>query len=330
MTGILDRIAGAPITWGVCEVSGWGVQLPPSRVLAEMAEIGLRATELGPEGYLPSDRTALRDLLDRHGLALVAGFLPAVLHEPDLLATELGRVGFHADLLADAGGSVLVLAAAMPPPTGQSNGGAGYDALREIDDAAWTALLPALDTAATMAVDRGISLALHPHLGTAVVTGDHVERVLDGSNVDLCIDTGHLTAGGSDPIRIAREAAGRVAHVHLKDVDGTWGEGVRTGRISYADGVRGGMYRPLGQGDLDVRAFVHELEAGGYGGWYVLEQDTILDAVPEEGAGPRRDAEASLQMLRRLASAAEADLTGTWAGRTRAAREATSLGRGEG
>src|SRR3954464_9933085 len=76
------RLAGAPISWGVCEVPGWGRQLAPERVLAEMAELGLRATELGPTGYLPHDPGAVRDLLGRHDLTLVGGFVPLVLHEP--------------------------------------------------------------------------------------------------------------------------------------------------------------------------------------------------------------------------------------------------------
>lgn len=28
------RLAGAPISWGVCEVPGWGLQLSPDRVLS--------------------------------------------------------------------------------------------------------------------------------------------------------------------------------------------------------------------------------------------------------------------------------------------------------
>ena len=35
------KIAGAPISWGVCEVPGWGYQFPADRVLNEMREIGL-------------------------------------------------------------------------------------------------------------------------------------------------------------------------------------------------------------------------------------------------------------------------------------------------
>ena len=51
----LARIAGAPISWGVCEVPGWGYQLPAERVLADMRSLGLRATEFGPDFFLPSD-----------------------------------------------------------------------------------------------------------------------------------------------------------------------------------------------------------------------------------------------------------------------------------
>ena len=35
-THLEHKVAGAPISWGVCEVSGWGYQLGPDRVLKEM------------------------------------------------------------------------------------------------------------------------------------------------------------------------------------------------------------------------------------------------------------------------------------------------------
>jgi hypothetical protein len=56
MSTAQNKIAGAPISWGVCEVPGWGYQLPPDRVLTEMRKIGLAATELGPDGFLPPHR----------------------------------------------------------------------------------------------------------------------------------------------------------------------------------------------------------------------------------------------------------------------------------
>ena len=49
------KIAAAPISWGVCEVPGWGHQMSPERVLKEMSELGFTATEFGPLGFLPID-----------------------------------------------------------------------------------------------------------------------------------------------------------------------------------------------------------------------------------------------------------------------------------
>ena len=69
------KIAGAPISWGVCEVPGWGFQLEPDRVLTEMRGVGLTATELGPEGFLPTDTGELKSLLAQHQLACVGGFV---------------------------------------------------------------------------------------------------------------------------------------------------------------------------------------------------------------------------------------------------------------
>src|SRR5829696_10308119 len=70
------RIAGAPISWGVCEVPGWGYQLDPDRVLAEIRQVGLTATELGPDGFLPTQPDAMTQVLDHDGLRAVGGFTP--------------------------------------------------------------------------------------------------------------------------------------------------------------------------------------------------------------------------------------------------------------
>jgi inosose dehydratase len=86
---LLDRVAGAPISWGVCEVPGWGHQLGPERVLSEMREVGLQATEFGPDGFLPPDAQEKVEVLRSHQLAAVGGFVPVVLHIPseDVMTT---------------------------------------------------------------------------------------------------------------------------------------------------------------------------------------------------------------------------------------------------
>ena len=67
------RIAGAPISWGVCEVPGWGFQMSPDRVLSEMVELGLTATEFGPQGWLPVEPEARAAAVKAHTVDLAAG-----------------------------------------------------------------------------------------------------------------------------------------------------------------------------------------------------------------------------------------------------------------
>ncbi|MDN5858737.1 MAG: sugar phosphate isomerase/epimerase, partial [Pseudonocardia sp.] len=263
----MNRIAGAPISWGVCEVPGWGHQLAPARVLAEMAEVGLAATEWGPAGFLPADPRAV---LAAHRLAAIGGFVPVELHRPDHdPAPEIEKVlgGYPA-----TGSHVLVLSAA--------SGLSGYDARPELDDDGWRTLLTNLDRLAALAAEHGVRAVLHPHVGTMVENASDVQQVLDGSSISLCLDTGHLLIGGTDPAELARQFPERIAHTHVKDVDLGLARQVRSGRRTYAEAVRAGIYRPVGHGDVDVAAIVGHLRGCGYDGWYVLEQDTILDEEP--------------------------------------------------
>lgn len=283
------RVAGAPISWGVCEVPGWGVQLPRRRVLAEMRSVGLRATELGPDGYLPTDPAALRAELAGYDLTLVAGFVPLVLHRPERAAEQLAEARSAAALLAGAGGEVLVAAAA----TGQD----GYDERPDLDEAGWTHLARMLDQVGEVAEAHGLALALHPHVGTMIERRDEVMRLLDRSGVALCLDTGHLIVGGTDPLALVQQAPSRVRHVHLKDVDLGVARRIGTGELGYATAVRAGLYRSLGAGDVPVAEVVETLERAGYHHWYVLEQDVALRTEPPEGGGPVADVRASLAFL---------------------------------
>lgn len=286
---LTDRVAGAPITWGVCEVPGWGHQMAAGRVLSEMRSLGLRATELGPDGFLPT--ATARSLLDDHDLQLVAGFVAAVLHDEARLERDLETVVGSIDTIASLGGSLLVLAA--------STGRAGYEEAGRLDAAGWAALAQGIARVEGEAGDRGVRVAVHPHHGTVVERPEDVERLLEVSPVGLCIDTGHVVVGGGDPVALARDAGARVLHVHLKDVDATIAHQVVDRALGYRVAVRDGLYRPLGDGDVDVLGVVRATEESGFGGCYVLEHDAVLDHEPEAGSGPVRDAGRSLAFLER-------------------------------
>jgi inosose dehydratase len=286
------KIAGAPISWGVCEAPGWGYELPPDEVLGEMRDLGLAATELGPTGYLGQRPAEVRARLDRYGLRLVGGFLPVPMHAPS--PDDLAEARTAIATLADAGAEVVVLAA-------RSSDGS-YERKVRLSGGEWGVLLSTLDELCREAREHGLSPSLHPHVGTAVEDRTTVLRLLDDSDVPLCLDTGHLLIGGTEPLELMERAADRIAHVHLKDVRTAVAASVSTGEASYLAAVRAGLYAPLGEGDIDIAGVVRALERSGYRGWYVLEQDTALDGAPALGAGPVSDVRRSVEFLLKAVS----------------------------
>lgn len=285
------RLAGGPISWGVCEVPGWGAELPPERVLREMRSVGLTATEAGPAGYLGTDLATVSRRLEQAGLRLVGAFVPAVLHEPDALAGTLESVRRQADLLAAAGATHLVSAAVVD---------LAWSPRTPLRERAWGTLLQGLDQLDDLARAAGLEHVLHPHVGTLVETDAELRRVLAGGDVRICLDTGHLGLGGCDLVELVRTWGTRVGHVHLKDVRAAVARRLHDGALDLVGATRAGLFCPLGDGDLPVAEVVEALELGGYPGWYVLEQDTTLESAElPEGAGPVLDAARSVEFLRR-------------------------------
>lgn len=286
------RIAGAPISWGVCEVPGWGHQMNPDRVLTEMAELGLEATEFGPLGFLPEDPEGRSEVLGRHSMTAVGGFVPIVLHDPD--NDPMPGIDRELDAFVASKADVMVLAA----ETGQ----AGYDAPRpDMTERTWQTLADNLKNIAARAAERGIRAVIHPHAGTMVETLDDVNEVLARTEMDFCLDTGHMWIGGTDPVWFAKEHGDRVGHVHFKDVDLAVAKRVQDGELSYYEGVTKDLYTPLGKGDVDVRGIIETLIQQGYTGWFVLEQDLVITEEPAVGGGPIADAKASVDFLHEVA-----------------------------
>jgi inosose dehydratase len=265
------------------------------RVLREMVESGLSATELGPDGYLPTDPVELKEFLDRFDMSIVGGFVPALLYREDRVDDQLAYVTRAARQLASTGSKVLVL--------GPSSANPGYDTPVDMSDDEWTTFLANLRRLETIVGDAGLETALHPHWGLAIATGPDIDRLLDASDVGICLDTGHAYLGGADPVEVAKVAGGRVLHVHLKDVDEAKAERVRSGEVAFREAVLDGLFVPLGEGGVDIAGVIQTLEEQGYRGWYVLEQDVSLKSDPPEGEGPKADAVDSVAFLADLVAA---------------------------
>ena len=285
---VSERLAGAPISWGACEVPGWGMMPDPDRVLSEMASVGLRGTELGPPGFFPADPGALRETLGRHDLQLVGAFVPLVLHHGSL--GEAARLAREAsELLAGAGAGTLVLSIVEDE---------GWTQPTELDDDGWRNLAANVKEIEAIAAGDGLTVALHPHVGTLVETHEQVRLALERLDVGWRLDTGHLLIGGVDPVAFVRDHGERIVHAHLKDVDAAIAARVRSGGLSFQAATKLGLFVPLGRGDAGVAAAMDELARHGYDGWLVLEQDTAIgDDDPEAERKPLADVAESVAFL---------------------------------
>jgi inosose dehydratase len=299
MDGTRMRIGTAPISWGACEIPQWGDQLPYARVLDEMHQTGYVGTELGPWGYLPTDATTLRRELDARALALVGAFCPVTLHDlaqrDDAIDTARETIGLLADLrapvlvLADAGSDLRTAIAGRVPPDGSAS----------FRDDEWARFCDGVNEIAQVARDGGLVTAFHPHVASFIEAPHEIDMLLDQTDADLvglCLDTGHIAYGGGDIADIARRHAGRIRHVHLKDVrDDVRASAVARG-IEFRDAVGEDVFAPLGEGSLDLRGVLSALDGAGYSGWLIVEQDVRLGVSTR--ADPKADAKRSRSFLR--------------------------------
>lgn len=274
----LERIASAPISWGICEVPGWGAMLPTKRVLKEMTDLGIPATELGAPGFFSDNSSELKDQLAEFNMSMIGGFTPVVLQDKSQEQSTLEMAINTSKKFQDIGATHFVSAPVqswnwdIPTPLTSDETKQMFKMLIRIDE---------------ITKDHGLVHVIHPHLQTIVETKKDIDLVVENSPVMWCLDTGHMTIGGQDTVEFAKKYASRVGHVHLKDVNMKSVPAVLKREKSIMEGVQSGLFTPLGQGDVPILETVLALEAAGYQGWYVIEQDTaITGAMPSEGQGP--------------------------------------------
>lgn len=289
---LLERIATAPISWGVCEMPGWGYQLPVDAVLKEMSATGFTHTELGSLGYLPTEPAQLRAILSQHDLSLLGGFVPLVLHDPSQTQSTREAAIEAAELIAGGGGRFFVSCAVSHPDQWRQAPPAKHE---------WPAVADTLAEVERIAAEHGLIQAFHPHFGSLVETNTEIEQVLRASDTALVLDTAHLLLGGGDVAKTAKRYLDRVALVHIKDVNLGIAAQVTAGKLSLMQGVQQGLFPPLGQGGLPIAEIVDLLEKSGRDLWYVLEQDAaIAEGDPSAIARLRFDACQSIDFLRSL------------------------------
>ncbi len=293
------RLANAPVSWGIYEFEGIGQKYPYTQVLDEIVETGYTGIELGPWGYLPTDPDVLRPELEQRGLRLLSSFVPvqfadaAAIEEAEAQALRVGR------LLAALGAITIVLAddnGSVPELVQQ----AGRRRGSYLSPEQWDVYAAGVNRVARKIYDElGLKVVFHHHCGGYVETPEETQQLLnrvDADLVGLCLDTGHWHYAGGDAVECIREYGERVRYLHLKDCDPAIRTLAAEERMDYMAAVAAGVFCELGKGEVDFPGVLRSMEALGYDGWAIVEQDVLTDD-PE---GPRESARRNREYLRSL------------------------------
>jgi inosose dehydratase len=123
-----------------------------------------------------------------------------------------------------------------------------------------------------------VRVAFHPHTATWIEAPDEVDALADrlpGTGAGLCLDVGHYLVGGGDPVEAIRRLGPLITHLHAKDVDPAVLARLRAGEIAgFGPAIRERLFTELGNGALDLPGVVRELDAIGFEGWIMVEQDS--------------------------------------------------------
>ncbi len=277
------------------EVEGWSPPLPYGAFLDELKAAGYEGTELGPYGYLPTDPGTLRTELERRSLALTSAFVPLRLKEP---GAELGGARVVGELLRALGARYIVLADDLWPER-EAVAGRTEQSGAGLTTSDWRTVAENVRAVIRQAAELGLRCVFHHHAGTYIETPAEVARLLEMTDVGLCLDTGHYAYGGGDPVEAVQTFGKRVEYLHFKDLDPVRLRAACAAKVGFLDGVRAGVFCELGGGCVRFPELLAALDRIGYDGWAVVEQDVDATAAPKPGTPtPFESARTSREYLR--------------------------------
>ena len=267
------KLGIAPIAWTNDDLPDLGGGNTFEQCVSEMALAGFTGSEVGNK--YPKDPDILKKALELRGIEICnqwfSGFL---LTKP----FEEVEKEFRAQLafLKTMGAGIIGVSEQSYSVQGmQDTPIFGHKYV--MNDAEWDIFCKGLNRLGKIAADEyGICLTYHHHMGTVVQDEDEVERLMeetDAKYVSLLFDTGHFKYCGADPLKMVQKYAGRIKHVHLKDIRPEVVEKVKKEDLSFLEGVRQGTFTIPGDGCIDFEPIFRVLEENGYEGYMVVEAE---------------------------------------------------------
>lgn len=266
------QLATGPCTWGV-DFADTPTNPPWQQVIDEIAASGLPALELGPVGYFPEEPETIRQLLADRGLLSAGSLIFDDLHDPAARDRLLGITDRVCRLIVASGGTILSL---IDKPDAVRVATAGRPAgAPRLDDEHWTAMIDQITAIAARARDLGVHPVVHPHVGGYIEFEDEIERLVTDTDLDLCLDTGHLAYARMNPVVMLERHADRLAHVHFKDIRPDVLARVDGEHLTFWKAIEADIFCPIGEGLVDIAQVLVTLNRIGYSGFATIEQDRV-------------------------------------------------------
>ena len=261
-----------PTGWTNDDMPGLGENIPFEQCVSEMALAGFEGCSVGHK--FPKDTKVLKAELELRGLRVSEPWASTFFTANEMERQTYELFDRQMRFIKEMGGTDIVIA-----ELGQAIHQQPVAVLPNkpvFTEEQWDALIEGLHALGKQAVDNGMRVCYHHHMGTGVQYRTEVDRLMSSTDpelVNLLLDTGHLYWAGDDPLDMARSYADRIKHVHLKDIrQAILEESTRLGR-SFLESVMAGVFTVPGDGVIDFKPILRVLDDHQYEGWLMVEAE---------------------------------------------------------
>lgn len=224
----------------------WREDLPLA--MEELAKIGYEGFEILFQSKLYQPYRGkpgqLKKEISKAGIELAGLYFGGVWYQKETRDGEVKRALEAAQGLATLEGKYLIVG-----PSSRKKDSLG------LTDQEYKHMTEALNQIGQGCQKLGITCSFHPHINLSIERRHEIDKIFSLTDPDIvkfCLDTGHIYAGGWDPVEVIEKYKERIVYVHLKD-------------------FKDGFYCSLGSGEIDTEAILKALKNQGYSGWILPE-----------------------------------------------------------
>lgn len=272
------KLGIAPIGWTNDDMPDLGAEISFDECISDMAAAGYTGTEIGNK--YPKDPFILKEKLEGLGLSVANCW-----HSTFILSQPFEKVAIDfrgtCNRLATLGAKIIGISEQSYSIQGTDK--SIFDEKYTMNDAEWDKLAQGLDILGEIALEYGITLTFHHHMGTVVQSEQEIDMLMQKTNKDLVwllYDSGHAAYAGADYVKVAEKYINRIKHIHLKDVRNKVIKKVRAEKLSFLQGVRLGTFTVPGDGDLDFAPIFELIKQSDYAGWLLVEAEQDPKLAP--------------------------------------------------